>query len=143
MPNSSQQNAFNGAQSTGVGVLRDALGNTIATGMTLPLFTYALLRNGGGEASVGRIYAANTIGAIVGVFATVHFLLPMLGLKLAMRLAMLRARAGKEDEARSLYERALALYTPADRTRIRQELGPMFNAPAKTPPDVAPDDAAQ
>lgn len=60
-----------------------------------------------------------------------------------MRLAMLRARAGKEDEARSLYERALALYTPADRTRIRQELGPMFNAPAKTPPDVAPDDAAQ
>ena len=53
-------------------------------GMTLPLFTFALLRNGGGEASVGRIYAANTIGAIVGVFATVHLLIPGLGLKLAM-----------------------------------------------------------
>jgi len=53
-------------------------------GMTLPLFTYSLLRSGGGEASVGRIYAANTIGAIVGVFAAVHFLVPMLGLKLAM-----------------------------------------------------------
>jgi len=56
-------------------------------GMTLPLFTYALLRNGGGEASVGRIYAANTVGAIAGVFATVHFLVPVLGLKLAMCIA--------------------------------------------------------
>lgn len=36
MPNSSQQNAFNGAQSTGVGVLRDALGTVIATGMQVP-----------------------------------------------------------------------------------------------------------
>jgi predicted membrane-bound spermidine synthase len=53
-------------------------------GMTLPLFTFALLRGGGGEASVGRIYAANTVGAIVGVLATVHFLIPILGLKLAM-----------------------------------------------------------
>jgi predicted membrane-bound spermidine synthase len=56
-------------------------------GMTLPLFTYALLRNGGGEASVGRIYAANTVGAIAGVFAAVHFLVPVLGLKLAMCIA--------------------------------------------------------
>ena len=56
-------------------------------GMTLPLFTLALIRNGGGEASVGRIYAANTIGAIVGVFAAVHLLIPLLGLKLAMIVA--------------------------------------------------------
>lgn len=56
-------------------------------GMTLPLFTFALLRHGGGEAAVGRIYAANTVGAIAGVFAAVHFLVPMLGLKLAMCLA--------------------------------------------------------
>lgn len=56
-------------------------------GMTLPLFTLALIRNGGGEASVGRIYAANTIGAIVGVFAAVHLLIPVLGLKLAMIVA--------------------------------------------------------
>lgn len=53
-------------------------------GMTLPLFTLALLRAGGGEAAIGRIYAANTIGAIAGVFAAVHFLVPVLGLKLAM-----------------------------------------------------------
>lgn len=53
-------------------------------GMTLPLFTLALLRKGGAEASVGRVYAANTVGAIVGVFAAVHLLVPGLGLKLAM-----------------------------------------------------------
>ncbi len=56
-------------------------------GMTLPLFTLALIRAGGGEASIGRIYAANTVGAIAGVFAAVHLLVPGLGLKLAMILA--------------------------------------------------------
>lgn len=56
-------------------------------GMTLPLFTLALLRAGGGEASVGRIYATNTIGAIAGVFCAVHLLIPLLGLKLAMIIA--------------------------------------------------------
>jgi predicted membrane-bound spermidine synthase len=53
-------------------------------GMTLPLFTIALMRRGAGEAAVGRIYAANTIGAIVGVFLAVHLLIPGTGLKLAM-----------------------------------------------------------
>lgn len=53
-------------------------------GMTLPIFTLALLRSGGGEPAVGRIYAANTIGAIAGVFLAVHLLIPVLGLKLAM-----------------------------------------------------------
>ncbi|MGN6520469.1 MAG: spermine synthase [Dokdonella sp.] len=56
-------------------------------GMTLPLFTLSLIRAGGGEAAVGRIYAANTVGAILGVFAAVHFLVPVLGLKLAMIIA--------------------------------------------------------
>ena len=56
-----------------------------------------------------------------------------------MRLAMLRARAGKVDEARALYDRALALYTPADRARIKQQFDPMFGNPAKArPDDVAP-----
>lgn len=56
-------------------------------GMTLPLFTLTLMRAGGGEAAVGRIYAANTVGAIVGVFLAVHVLLPGIGLKLAMIVA--------------------------------------------------------
>jgi spermidine synthase len=48
-------------------------------GMTLPLFTTAVLRGGSGESGIGRIYAANTLGAIVGVFAVVHLLIPLIG----------------------------------------------------------------
>lgn len=88
-------------------------------GMTLPLFTLALIRSGGGEASVGRIYAANTIGAIVGVFAAVHLLIPYLGLKLAMviaaagdlvlGLALLRRESDAARQADRAYLAALAL----------------------------------
>lgn len=53
-------------------------------GTTLPLFTVVLLRAGFGERSIGRVYAWNTMGSIVGVFAAIHFLIPMLGLKLAL-----------------------------------------------------------
>ncbi len=58
-------------------------------GMTLPLFTMALLRRGYGEKSIGRVYAANTLGAIVGVILAVHVLIPLLGLRLAVTLAAL------------------------------------------------------
>lgn len=55
-------------------------------GMTLPLFTMALLRRQCGEASIGRVYAANTLGAIIGVMLAVHVLIPTLGLRLAVTL---------------------------------------------------------
>ena len=55
-------------------------------GMTLPLFTLSLLRAGYGERSVGAVYAANTIGAIVGVFVAMHALIPGVGLMLAMTI---------------------------------------------------------
>lgn len=54
---------------------------TFCAGMTLPLLTGALLRRGAGEAAIGRVYAANTFGAIVGVVFAVHIGLPHLGLK--------------------------------------------------------------
>ncbi len=57
------------------------LPTTFMAGMTLPLFTYVLIRKGDGEASIGRIYAANTIGAIIGVLFAVHIGLPLIGLK--------------------------------------------------------------
>jgi spermidine synthase len=57
------------------------LPTTFMAGMTLPLFTFVLIRQGHGESSIGQIYAANTIGAIVGVLVAVHIGLPMLGLK--------------------------------------------------------------
>ncbi len=56
-------------------------------GMTLPLLTLVLLRNGGGERAIGRTYAANTLGAIVGVLLAVHVLMPMLGVKWSLWLA--------------------------------------------------------
>ncbi|TNJ35483.1 spermine synthase [Arenimonas terrae] len=58
-------------------------------GMTLPLFTMSLLRRGAGESGIGRIYAANTLGAIVGVALAVHVLIPAMGLHLAVTLAAL------------------------------------------------------
>ena len=56
-------------------------------GMTLPLLTLALLRSGGGERSIGRVYAANTLGAILGVLLALHVLMPLLGVKWAIWLA--------------------------------------------------------
>jgi spermidine synthase len=52
-----------------------------AAGMTLPLFTFVLLRQGVGEKAIGQVYAANTIGSIAGVLLAVHVGLPYLGLK--------------------------------------------------------------
>jgi predicted membrane-bound spermidine synthase len=58
-------------------------------GMTLPLFTSALLRKGSGEAAIGRVYAANTLGAIVGVMLAVHVLIPIIGIRLTVTTAAL------------------------------------------------------
>ena len=57
---------------------------TFMAGMTLPLITCMLYKRGGGEASIGRVYAFNTLGAIAGVALTAQILLPYLGLKLAI-----------------------------------------------------------
>lgn len=58
-------------------------------GMTLPLFTVALLRAGAGERVIGRIYAANTLGAIAGVVLVVHVMIPVVGVKMSVMLAAL------------------------------------------------------
>ncbi|MBI4829330.1 MAG: spermidine synthase [Nitrospinae bacterium] len=54
---------------------------TTLAGMTLPVITRVLMARGGGEAAIGRVYAANTVGAIAGVAAAVQLLMPLLGLK--------------------------------------------------------------
>ncbi len=58
-------------------------------GTTLPLFTITLLRANQGERAIGRVYAWNTVGAIIGVFAAIHLLIPGLGLKLTLCAAAL------------------------------------------------------
>jgi spermidine synthase len=54
---------------------------TIVAGMTLPLMTHYLLRENAGEQSIGKVYAANTVGAIAGVLIAVHLFLPHIGTK--------------------------------------------------------------
>lgn len=65
------------------------LPTTFLAGMTLPLITGALIRRGAGEAAIGRVYAANTLGAIAGVLVAVHVGLPLLGLKATLMLGAL------------------------------------------------------
>jgi len=59
---------------------------TFLAGMTLPLFTHVLVRGGHGERAIGQAYAANTLGAIAGVLAAAHLLVPEAGLKLTLVL---------------------------------------------------------
>lgn len=54
---------------------------TICAGMTLPLITHYLYTNGVGERAIGRVYAANTIGCILGVIISIQVLMPHLGLR--------------------------------------------------------------
>lgn len=53
-------------------------------GTTLPLFTIALLQKNYGERSIGRVYAWNTLGAILGVFLAIHVFIPTIGLKISL-----------------------------------------------------------
>ncbi|HTU68120.1 MAG TPA: fused MFS/spermidine synthase [Steroidobacteraceae bacterium] len=50
-------------------------------GMTLPLLTKFLMSRGGGESAIGKVYALNTLGAIVGSLLTIHVLFGAFGLK--------------------------------------------------------------
>lgn len=55
--------------------------SAFCAGMTLPLATSALLVRGHGEASIGRIYGANTAGCIVGAAFATHVGMEALGVK--------------------------------------------------------------
>jgi len=57
---------------------------TFCAGMTLPLITLLLIRSRAGERGVGFCYAANTVGAIVGVILCVHVLMPLAGLRVSL-----------------------------------------------------------
>lgn len=58
-------------------------------GMTLPLFTMALLDRTGGERAIGQIYAFNTLGAIAGVCLMMFVLIPAAGVRLSVAIAAL------------------------------------------------------
>ena len=52
---------------------------TFMAGMTLPLITFTLLKWNQGEASIGRVYAFNTVGAIMGILLVVNIAMPVIG----------------------------------------------------------------
>ncbi len=54
---------------------------TFCAGMTLPVITFAALRTGTGERAIGGVYAANTIGAIIGIVLATHVLMPAFNAK--------------------------------------------------------------
>ena len=53
---------------------------TICAGMTLPILTYYLVSQQYGEDSIGKVYAANMMGSIIGIILAVQ-LMPFFGLK--------------------------------------------------------------
>jgi predicted membrane-bound spermidine synthase len=91
---------------------------TFLAGTTLPLFTHVLLRAGHGEKCIGRVYAANSMGAIAGVLLAVHVGLPALGVELTLAAGalldvalgvLLLQRAGVRPRTRAVALVALAL----------------------------------
>ena len=66
---------------SGVIAILIMLPTTFCAGMTLPLITRLILQTNKGERGIGFVYSANTLGAIIGIFLSVHLLMPLLGLK--------------------------------------------------------------
>jgi len=57
------------------------LPSTICAGMVIPLIIHMLYRRGYGEQTIGKVYAVNTAGGIVGVVAATWVLMELIGLK--------------------------------------------------------------
>jgi spermidine synthase len=114
-----KQNEFGYAMFTGLSqgiTLLIMVPTTFLAGTTLPLFTHVLMRHREGERAIGRIYAANTLGAIAGVLVAVHVLMPLLGLKALIGIGaaldvglgiVLLARSGADRRVRVMLKGAL------------------------------------
>ncbi|MBT3025860.1 MAG: spermidine synthase [Candidatus Thiodiazotropha sp. (ex Ctena orbiculata)] len=54
---------------------------TICAGTTLPLATFIMLKGTSGDSAIGKIYAWNTVGSILGVVLAIQVVMPLFGLK--------------------------------------------------------------
>jgi spermidine synthase len=54
---------------------------TIFAGMTLPIITWYLYKKDSDESMIGKVYAFNTLGSIIGVLLSIQILMPLIGLK--------------------------------------------------------------
>ncbi len=84
------------------------LPTTVCAGMVIPLVTHILMKKGFGEQAIGKVYALNTFGGIIGVILAIWVVMPVFGLRLLVSLG------GILDIAIGLY----ILYTFAE---TRQE----------------------
>ncbi len=87
---------------------------TVLAGMTLPLITFAMLDKGCGEKAIGQVYAANTLGAIVGALGAALILMPLVGLKWVILIgAILDVLLGVYllKKSSSLYKKHLMIST--------------------------------
>jgi len=101
---------------------------TFCAGTILPLITYILLKKGHGEGSIGAVYAANTIGAILGMVFAVHLGMPFFGLKgmiafgagldMALGLFLLWKLSSGNETARLQYPAAAICFCAAMLTVI-------------------------
>jgi len=60
------------------------LPTTFCAGITLPLITRILFVKNQNEKMIGQVYASNTIGAIVGIYLAIHWIMPLLSLKMVI-----------------------------------------------------------
>jgi predicted membrane-bound spermidine synthase len=65
------------------------LPSTICAGMVLPLIVHYFYKCGCGETYVGRVYAVNTFGGILGVIAAVWLLMPLVGVRFLVTIGAL------------------------------------------------------
>ena len=120
-------------------------------GMTLPLATNALLARGHGEASIGRIYGANTAGCIVGAAFATHVGMETFGVKgltgvgaiadlaMAAAVAALGLRVGLRTAgaaAAAAAVAAVAVYASSELDELRMASG-VFRYGTFLPPDRA------
>ncbi len=60
---------------------------TICAGIILPLIIKMIQQNGHGEEAIGKVYALDTAGGIIGIVAAVYILMPQFGLKFLLVIA--------------------------------------------------------
>lgn len=60
------------------------LPSTICAGMVVPLIIHSFFKRGYGEDTIGKVYAVNTFGGILGVIAAAVFVMPILGLRMVV-----------------------------------------------------------
>ncbi len=103
---------------------------TFMAGMTLPLISNILVKGSYGESAIGFVYAANTVGGIVGVLSAVHIVMIAVGTKglivagAGVDIALGIYLLGLSDSRRPVLASALAAIGIVGITVLMQDFSP-------------------